>query len=105
MNTADDIFTYAHTHDINLIAEDGQLKIDAPEKVLTDEFLELANQHKSEILEVLNKADRWNPVLAVEGYVWCLDCKYWNSQTCSHPDNPFKSQCARAPRKCQWYEA
>jgi len=26
MNTAADIFSYAQTHDINLIAEDGQLK-------------------------------------------------------------------------------
>ena len=50
MNTAADIFSYAQTHDINLIAEDGQLKIDAPETALTDEFLESAKQHKSEIL-------------------------------------------------------
>ena len=50
MNTAADIFSYAKNHDINLIAEDGQLKIDAPETVLTDEFLESAKQHKSEIL-------------------------------------------------------
>ena len=57
MNTAADIFSYAQTHDINLIAEDGQLKIDAPETALTDEFLESAKQHKSEILEVLTKTD------------------------------------------------
>jgi len=57
MNTAADIFSYAQTHDINLNAEDGQLKIDAPETALTDEFLESAKQHKSEILEVLTKED------------------------------------------------
>ena len=50
MNTAADILSYAQTHDINLIAEDGQLKIDAPETALTDDFLESAKQHKSELL-------------------------------------------------------
>ena len=57
MNTAADIFSYAHTHDINLIADDGQLKIDAPETALTDEFLESAKEHKQEILKALTKED------------------------------------------------
>jgi len=57
MNTAADILTYAKNHDININAEDGLLKIDAPERELTDEFLESAKQHKSEILEVLTKED------------------------------------------------
>jgi len=57
MNTAADIFCYAQTHDINLIAEDGQLKIDAPETALTDEFLESAKEHKQEILKALTKVD------------------------------------------------
>lgn len=50
MNTAADIFNYAQTHDISLIAEDGQLKIDAPETALTDEFMESARQHKPDLL-------------------------------------------------------
>jgi len=57
MKTAADIFSYAQTHDINLIAEDGQLKIDAPETALTNEFLESAKQHKQEILKALTKED------------------------------------------------
>ena len=57
MNTAADILTYAQNHDIRLIADDGQIKINAPENVLTDEFLESAKQHKSEILEVLTKIE------------------------------------------------
>jgi len=57
MNTAIDILTYAKTHDISLVAENGQLKIDAPETALTDDFLESAKQHKSEILEVLANKD------------------------------------------------
>jgi len=57
MNTAADILSYAKTHDISLIAKDGQLKIDAPKTALTDEFLESAKQHKSEILGVLDKED------------------------------------------------
>ena len=54
MNTAADILSYAKTHGISLNAEDGQLKIDAPETALTDEFLESAKQHKPGILEALN---------------------------------------------------
>ena len=50
MNTAVDILNYAKIHDINLIAEDGQLKINAPKVALTDEFLESAKQHKPALL-------------------------------------------------------
>jgi len=57
MNTAADILIYAKNHDIRLIAEDGQLKINAPENELTDEFLESAKQHKQEILKALTKED------------------------------------------------
>ena len=56
MNTAQ-ILSYAQSHNISLIAENGQLKIDAPETALTDEFLESARQCKSEILEALTKED------------------------------------------------
>ncbi len=66
MNTATDILTYAKTHDISLIAEDGLLKIDAPKKELTDEFLDSAKQHKSEILEALAKEDSEFMVLVSE---------------------------------------
>jgi len=106
MNTAADIFSYAQTHDINLIADEGQLKIDAPETALTDEFLESAKQHKQEILETLTKEYRWDPELASEGYVWCLDCQHFNGVNCDHTDNPFHTiiKCSQAPRKCQWYE-
>jgi len=55
MNTAADILSYAKNHDITLVAEEGKLKINAPETALTDDFLESAKQHKSEILEVLTK--------------------------------------------------
>ncbi len=47
---------------------------------------------------------RWNPEMASQGYVWCLDCKNFN-EACTHPDNPFRKQQPLAPRKCQWYEA
>ncbi len=105
MNTAADILSYAHTHDINLIADDGQLKIDAPEAALTDEFLVSAKQHKSEILEVLTREDRWDPELAAKGYVWCLDCQHWGGTACTHTDNPFRNQQPSTPRRCRWYEA
>lgn len=105
MNTATDILTYAKTHDISLIAEDGLLKIDAPKKELTDDFLESAKQHKSEILVALTKEYRWNHELVDQGYVWCMDCQYWNNLACKHIDNPYRKQCAHAPRICKWYEA
>lgn len=57
-----------------------------------------------ELMGALTREDRWDPELSSQGYVWCLDCKYWDSQICSHIDNPFRKQCAQAPRKCHWYE-
>jgi len=73
MNTAADILTYAQNHDIRLIADDGQIKINAPENELTDEFLESAKQHKSEILEVLTKEDRRDPKLMARVSEACAD--------------------------------
>jgi len=104
MNTAADILSYAKTHDINLIAEDGQLKIDAPETELTDEFLKTAKQYKSALIKELSDG-RWNPELVVEGYVWCLDCQHFNGVNCNHTDNPFHTvtKCSQVPRKCQWF--
>lgn len=46
--------------------------------------------------------ERWDPDLAVRGYVWCLDCQHFDT-ACTHPDNPFRQQQPLAPRKCQWY--
>ena len=53
MSTAIDILSYAKTHNISLIAENGQLKINAPKVALTDEFLESAKAHKTEIITAL----------------------------------------------------
>jgi len=104
MNSARDIISYAKQHDINLSTREGQLILNAPKEVLTDEFLDLAKQHKSEILSVIT--ERWNPELASEGFVWCLDCKHFDSVNCNHANNPFRTVLKQplAPRKCQWYE-
>ncbi len=50
--------------------------------------------------------ERWNPELAAQGYVWCLDCQHFDSVKCNHADNPFHTieKQPLAPRKCQWYE-
>ena len=103
MNTAIDVLNYAKTHDINIIAEGGLLKIDAPEKALTDEFLESAKQHKQEIIRALS--ERWNPELAREGYHWCFDCLHWNGK-CTSLENPYHAveKCPQAPRFCRWYK-
>lgn len=59
----------------------------------------------AEKLHTISKSERWNPDLAAEGYIWCYDCQYCDKQSCTYPDNPFRKQCAQAPRKCRWYVA
>ena len=68
------------------------------------------NTHVMAVLSVQDLAvceektiERWNPELASQSYVWCLDCKYLD-KVCTHPDNPFREQCVQVPRKCRWYE-
>jgi len=72
MNTAQDILSYAKTHDIKLVAQDGQIKIDAPKAALTDEFLEAAKVHKQEIITALSQ-ERWNPELLSHINTACSD--------------------------------
>lgn len=62
------------------------------------------NTNIANIENIAKGVERWNPELAKEGYVWCLDCQYFNNVNCNHPDNPFRSQGAQAPRKCHWYD-
>jgi len=50
MNTAQDILSYAAQHNIHLAASLGKLILEAPDNVLTDDFLSSAKQHKPEIL-------------------------------------------------------
>jgi len=59
----------------------------------------------NEIGHISEKLGRWNPELALEGYVWCLDCQHFNGVNCNHTDNPFHTvtKCPQAPRKCQWF--
>lgn len=62
------------------------------------------NHNDTNIENIAKGVGRWNPELAKDGYVWCFDCKFWDNKSCAHPDNPFRSQCPQAPRKCHWYE-
>ena len=103
MNTASEIISYADEHNIHLTARGGQLVLNATKEALTDEFLSTAKQHKAEILNVIT--ERWNPEMADEGYVWCLDCKHFDDVNCNHTENPFRTVTKQplAPRKCQWY--
>jgi len=57
MNTARDVVCYAEQHDIHLIAENGDLILDAPKEALTDEFLKSAKTHKAELLETLSQPE------------------------------------------------
>ena len=66
MNTAQDILEYAHHHQIHLAAEGVKLILEAPDNLLTDEFVTTAKQHKSEILEALAKEDSELMVLVSE---------------------------------------
>ena len=58
------------------------------------------------IANIAKGVERWNPELAAQDYVWCLDCKHFDSVKCNHADNPFHTieKQPAAPRKCQWYE-
>jgi len=58
----------------------------------------------AEKLHAISKTGHWNPELASEGYVWCLDCQHWGGTACTHTDNPFRNQQPLTPRKCRWYE-
>ncbi len=106
MNAARDIISYAEQHDIQLLTKNGLLLLDAPEGVLTDDFLASAKQHKFEIMVALPPPERWTPELAVKGNVWCQDCQHFNGVNCTHTDNPFHTVAKQplVPRKCQWYE-
>ena len=104
MNSTTEILDYASKHKIDIVVDGEQIKLEAIEGEITDEFLETAKQHKSELIKELSD-ERWNPELAVEGYVWCMDCQYWDDLACKHIDNPYRKQCAHAPRICKWYEA
>ena len=90
---------------INIAAKGQKLVVTGPEP-LTDEQRTYLRIHRTSILEVLLRPERWNPELASEGYVWCLDCQHFNGVNCNHTDNPFHTvtKCPQAPRKCQWYE-
>ena len=106
MNTAQDILIYAQIHDIQLTTNDGKLKVNAPKGTPIDDFLESAKQHKPELIRALLD-NRWDPELAAEGYVWCLDCQHFDNVNCNHTDNPFHTveKQPLAPRKCQWFES
>jgi len=103
MNTAQEIISYAGTHDINLIIRGDQLVIDAPKESLTNKFIDTAKEHKPEIIKAL--MERWNPELSAEGYQWCFDCKNWNGKSCTSKDNPYAEveKCPQAARICKWY--
>ena len=60
----------------------------------------------AEKLHTISKPERWNPELASEGYVWCLDCQHFNGVNCNHTGNPFHTveKQPLVPRKCQWFE-
>ena len=105
MNIAAEILDYASKHKIDIVVYGEQIKLEAIEGEITDEFLETAKQHKSALIKELSDG-RWNPELVAEGYVWCFDCQHWGGGACAHPDNPFRTvtKCPQVPRKCQWFE-
>ena len=90
---------------INVAVKGQKLVVIGPEP-LTDEQRTYLRIHRTSILEVLLRPERWDPELAAKGYVWCIDCKYFNSASCTHTENPFNTvtKCPQAPRKCHWYE-
>ncbi len=55
MNNAAEILNYATKHKINIAVDGEQLKLDAIEGEITNEFLQSAKAHKVEILETLSQ--------------------------------------------------
>lgn len=90
-----------------LVPSKGGLRVRAAAPLPTELMAQL-RAHKRELLQALG---RWNPELAAEAYVWCLDCQHWGCDDprggpgCTHPDNPFHRQQPKAPRICRWYMA
>jgi len=50
MNSAIEILNYASKHKIDIVVDGEQIKLEAIEGKITDEFLESAKKHKPEIL-------------------------------------------------------
>ena len=96
--------------------ERGTIKVAGKSENIS-RWIPAIKEHKPEILDELSKP-RWNPELATQEYVWCLDCVHWQDVTqtgaahwskaddthiCAHTDNPFRSQQPLAPRMCRWF--
>ena len=90
---------------INITVKGHKLVVIGPAP-LTIEQRTYLRTHRTSILEELGSSARWNPELALDGYVWCLDCQYFNGLNCDHLDNPFKTIVKQpaAARNCHWYE-
>lgn len=91
---------------IHLEAAGDNLRYEAPKGALTPDLTERIRACKGGLLQALQS--RWNPELAAEGYVWCLDCRHYRGQRgqlygCNHPDNPYRKQEPRVPRYCRWF--
>lgn len=54
MKSAQDIISYAKIHDIRLSVDGPHLELDAPQRVLTDEFIATAKRYKAEIMRVIS---------------------------------------------------
>jgi hypothetical protein len=48
-------------HGANFMADDGQLDIDAPDELLTDDLLAALRERKAELLELLTRDSDENP--------------------------------------------
>ena len=101
MNVAEAL-TQFESLGINITVK-GQKLVVIGSAPLTDEQRTYLRTHRTSILEVLLRPERWDPELASDGYVWCLGCQHLD-EVCTHPENPFRQQCIQAPRKCHWYE-
>ena len=101
------LLSRAHQHGISITPSGDHLLLQAPEQP-PDELLDELKKNKQEIIQELSipTDGRWNSDYALQGYVWCLDCKYYNGTNCNQNDNPFKTVLKQplAPRKCQWFD-
>lgn len=101
MNQAIDLIAECARAGIALAADGDRIVIDGPASAVPDDLVEKIRARKPELMRAL--VSRWNPELAADSYVWCLDCRHWSGTACRHPDNAFREQQPLAPRKCRWY--
>lgn len=114
MSRVAELIEEVQRHGGRLIPDSDGIRVRAPAP-LPDDLMERLRARKPDLIRELRAAapvGHWDPELAADGYVWCVDCRHWGGggvdcpdagPGCTHPDNAFRQQQPLAPRKCRWF--